>query len=504
MSSKTDKLPVSPGRTRATILLMIGGYVNSGIVIIQGLLLVPLYLHYIGSHTYGLWLASGGILGIFSLVNFGISTMLIQRVSSAYGQQDYLLAGSYFINGVIVYLGICILYGLIGLGASVLVPNVLSVKGDEAELFRHCFQIAVLAMTLSIINECMRSLAHALLKPVVPMLSMIVCRIIGISSTIWMLLNGYGLSALPIGILLSEGIIFVLNLFYSIILFRKLGARTTIDTNIIKEYMHTSPAIFVAKLGTTLSQESEPLLITLFLSPEVNTAYMVTRKAADMIYQMLGVMYGATHSAFSNLTRVNGERVKIVAGKIIMIVFSFGLIGFVTYVCVNDSFISLWVGQTLSLDQNIIFFIGLGFFARSFRDVMWQLLNGWGDFIHSSYIILAEGCFRLILATALLNIFGIVGVPLALLLSTLVSMLFLWRRLKVHLAWENGMSSFFRSLGIVGMFFGIGIPVVILIPNPDSWITFVITSALVFLSLFLLLILINWSEYKRLFSEARE
>lgn len=498
-----NNLSITPSRTRATIILAISGYINTGIVIVQGLLLVPLYLNYIGSHTYGLWLASGGILGMLALVNFGVSTMIIQRVSSAYGQQDYLQAGAYFINGVIVYLGICLLYVLIGVGVSLWVPDILRVQGDESELFRHCFQIALLAMTLSIINECMRGLAQALLRPLVPMISMASGRIIGIGSTVWMLFNGFGLWALPTGIAIGEGVIFILNLFYSIALFRKLGAQLVIDKKIIKEYTHSSPALLTARLGTAVSHESEPLLITLFLSPEVTTAYMITRRAADIVSQMLSVVYGATHSAFSNLVGFNRERARKVAEKLITIVFLFGLIGFVAYVGLNDKFISLWVGQSLSLNQNIIFLIGMGFFIRSFRDVLWQTLNGWGDFIYSSYVILSEGCLRLILMIIFLNIFGVVGVPLALLLSSLGGVILLWIRLKKYLSWGNGLSSIFRPLVTVIMFFCISIPVAIFIPNSDSWMIFIVTSVLLLVILFLLFIIMNWRMCRSFFLQAR-
>jgi hypothetical protein len=43
---------------------MLGGYLNIGIITAQGLLLVPLYLEYIGTELYGAWLGSGDILGL--------------------------------------------------------------------------------------------------------------------------------------------------------------------------------------------------------------------------------------------------------------------------------------------------------------------------------------------------------------------------------------------------------------------------------------------------------
>jgi Na+-driven multidrug efflux pump len=503
MHRKIDAKLAPPGRKRATVLLAVGGYLNTGILVVQGLLLVPLYLYYIGAHTYGLWLASGGILGMLALVNFGISSMMTQRVSCAYGQQNLLQTGKYFINGIAVYFCICLLFALIGWGVSNWIPEIFIVTGDEGELLRRCFLIAVLAMAIGIFNECLRSLAQALLRPVVPMISMAIGRILGIGGTIWMLFDDFGLWAIPLGTLLAEGVIFVLNLLNAITLFRKMGGQIRLDREIIKEYAHTSPALFTARIGTTLSQESEPLLITLFLGPEVTTAYMLTRRAADIVSQMLSVVYGATHSAFSNLVGIDSERAKKVASKLLAIVFSFGLIGFVSYAGANNSFVSIWVGQTFALDQGVILLIGAGFFVRSFRDMLWQLLNGWGDFIYSSYVVLSDGVLRLILMLLFLNILGVVGVPLALLLSCLGSGVLLWGRLRKYTSWENGSDMIFRQLVAVVALFSLSFLVAQFAPIPDSWTMFVLYLAMLVAAAFLLFVSINWRMWEKLVMEFR-
>ncbi|MDQ6988073.1 MAG: hypothetical protein Q9M25_09745, partial [Mariprofundaceae bacterium] len=130
----------APSRKRATISLTIGGYANTGISILHGFLLIPLYLYYLGANLYGFWLASGGMLGMLALANFGVSSMLIQRVAQAYGKNNNQQAGAYFINGVVVYLGICGLYLLLGGTASFFLPAILHVEGEQAILLQDCFR----------------------------------------------------------------------------------------------------------------------------------------------------------------------------------------------------------------------------------------------------------------------------------------------------------------------------------------------------------------------------
>ena len=58
------------------------------LVIVQGILLVPLYLRSIPVATYGAWLATGSILSWIDLVDPGLSDVLRQRVAYTYGKGD--------------------------------------------------------------------------------------------------------------------------------------------------------------------------------------------------------------------------------------------------------------------------------------------------------------------------------------------------------------------------------------------------------------------------------
>jgi len=470
-----------------------GGYVNTGIVIVQGLLLIPLYLHYIGAHMYGLWLASGGMLGVLGLVNFGISSMLIQRVARAYGQQDFTKAGAYFINGAAVYLGICALYALAGWVASMWLPQILKVANANAELLRNCFQLAVVAMTIGIFNECMRGFSMALLRPVVPMVGMTIGRILGIGVTAWMLFDDFGLWAIPAGTLITEGTIFIVNLMNAMSLFRRLAARMVLNRSIIKEYVRTSPALLMARVGGTASQEAEPLLITLFLSPEVTTAYMLTRKAADIVFLMLSVIVGSTMGSFSHLAG-GGDREKIgrIVKQLLILSFSAGAVGFATFVGANHAFVSLWVGNSFVLGQEIILFIGLGFFARTFRGLLGQMLYGLGDFVQTSMVILLEGSARIVLAAGLLSTIGVIGVPLAFALSCSIAIVVLGFRLKSQLTMRFYFSAIARFLLSGAVLFVICVSLTQMETGIDSWVGFTLYLAVLLAGAMTMYTLMNW------------
>lgn len=486
-------LSAAPSRKRATVFLAVGGYVNTGIVIVQGLLLMPMYLYFIGAHTYGLWLASGGILGMLGLMNFGISSLLIQRVARAYGQKNLAQVGSYFINGAVVYIGICLLFVTTGWVVSIWLPVILKVEGDNAELLQQCFQLAVVAVTIGIFNECLRSFSQALLRPVVGMVGMAVGRIIGIGVTVWMLFYDFGLWAIPAGMLIAEGVIFILSLFYALVLFRKLAVNMSLDRDILKDYLRTSPVLFMARMGNTLSQQSEPLLIAVFISPEVTTAYMITRRAADMVFQIVGVFYGSTYSSFSHLKgEGDSEKIRSTACRLLFIVFLFSLIGCAAYVGANHAFVSLWAGESFVLNQGILFAIGIGFFSRALHGMVWQILYGLGDFAYTSVVILVEGTAKIFMTTILLTSLGVAAVPYALILSCSLSLAILGFRLKKLLSLKISLILMVKSLLSIVCIFGISLVIMKMAPIYDSWSIFILYISALVSVLLLTFILINW------------
>jgi len=492
---KTPDLSNIPSRKLATLQQATGSYINTGIVIAQGLLLIPLYLYYIGAHTYGIWLASGGMLGILGLVNFGIGSLIIQRISRSYACQDMAKVVAYFVNGSLIYLGIILIYALVGWTASIWISTILNVTGEEAELLKNCFQVAVLAMVLGIFNECMRSFAQALLRPIIPMLGMAVGRVLGIGVTVWMLFYNFGLWAIPAGLLVAEGVIFIFNVLYTFLLLRKLTERMSFDKCILREYLQTSPALLMSRMGDTLSQESEPLLITIFLSPEVTTAYMVTRRAADIVFRMLNVIVGSTMGPFSHLAGSSDiEAIRKVVKKLFFISFSAGAIGLASYVGANHIFVPLWTGELFILDQNIVIFIALGFFARSLRGLLGQMLYGLGDFSYTSIVVLLEGVIRIAMSLGLLSIFGIIGVPLAFVLSCLVAMLVLAVRLKNKLMMDFNLSVIIRFLFSGSVLFGIAMVLPQMELSVDSWSGFVLYLLTLLASVITTYMLMNWTR----------
>lgn len=256
-------------------------------------------------------------------------------------------------------------------------------------------------------------------------------RLIGIAVSIWMLMNDFGLVAIPAGLLSTETYILVINLSYSAFLFYKLKCKICLDKKILKEYFHSSPALWGAQIAQTISQESEPLLITVLLDPEITTAYIIVRRAADIGFNLLSQLVGSMRGSLGHLVGTqNSERISAIAYALVGLIALLGLVGFSIYTVMDRMFVHLWVGEPFVLSQTVIALLGVAFWIRIVRSMIWQVLNSLGEFIYTSQCIILEGLIRVSFIVIFLPIIGVNSVPIALIISGLLSLLLLF--FKMH------------------------------------------------------------------------
>lgn len=446
MSVENVSKPKVVSRKRAVIAQAFGGYLNTAIQIGQGLVLIPLYIHFLGPRLYGFWLSTGSLVGMLGVLNLGIGGFMIQRVAAAYGKRQYSTAGEYFVNGLLVYLALSTGFVALGMLLSYHLPTLLKGLGGDETMLRACFQLALVAAGLGLVNECLRGFSNALLRPAYPAFVLAGARIAGILATILLLDNAMGLWAIPIGMLLTEVIALVLGLSQATILIRRLGMSVRISMACIREYLQHGSMLFVSRLSHAMTRELDPILITYFLRPEITAAYMITRKAADIVFQLLAVIYASSHGAFSHLAADgNLSRTSDVAARLLGLVFLTGLLGFAGYVAFNEAFVALWVGSDLVMSQDVIVMIGVAYFLSSLRNMVLQLLNGMGEFSQSSRLILLESVVRTGLAALLLKVMGVQGAPLSMILAGGIMIVIMSRMLKKYTPWQIAPSIKLRA-----------------------------------------------------------
>ncbi|MCK4816323.1 hypothetical protein KA005_11190 [bacterium] len=236
----------------------------------------------------------------------------------------------------------------------------------------------------------------------------------------------------------------------------------------------------------------EPVLIAAMIRPELATAFVVTKRVAEMVGMLLQVVFSSFLPSFSHLYAQNQIKAAQILSKTISMSLIAGVIGYGAYVAGNQSFINLWVGGGNFVGQDVTIMIALGLMLMGTQSFLYQLLVGTGDIAGPSYLMLAESLLRVLLMTLFLYWLGLLGLPLAMLLSCGVFSIVFYQRLTAKVIIDFFSSRACPKLLIIFVTtFGIYAWLGSKISNIESWAWFVFYMAVITVGLCVFLLMSN-------------
>src|SRR3990172_5110434 len=142
--------PLRPNRTRSSVIWLGFSYLSVVLAIVQGIVLVPLYLQKFNVALYGAWLASGNIISYLALFDFGLAAVVQQQVSQSYGAQQFDRVGSLLGTGIVIMAGFSLMVILIGMGLAPFIPAWVGANGVDAIVLQKAVYLATISTALII------------------------------------------------------------------------------------------------------------------------------------------------------------------------------------------------------------------------------------------------------------------------------------------------------------------------------------------------------------------
>ena len=138
---------------KASIYNYLFNSINSVVVIVNGIVMVPIYFHYMSVATYGAWLATGNVVAMLGLLEGGFSFVITQKMSAAIAHNDTnrfcKLAGSNILSAVIISLAIL----LLGLSLSPFITSWINISEDIKNEIHTAFIVSLVATCISIFTN---------------------------------------------------------------------------------------------------------------------------------------------------------------------------------------------------------------------------------------------------------------------------------------------------------------------------------------------------------------
>lgn len=432
-----DSVP-APGRSRrrGALVMLLGGYANLALLVVQGLVLVPLYLHHLGAGTYGAWMASGDLLGWLAVLDMGIAGISSQRMAAAHGRGDHRVVADYFGTGLMAQAALVVLLTVLAVLAAPFVPGWVRLPGPAGAQLAACFAVAGVATGLGLLGNLVGALALSTQRMVFVNLAIFVSGLVQIAVTLGLLLAGRGLWALALGMLARNGLMLLaLGAHAAYVLRHDLRVRARVRWSMAREFAALSGVSLITTLGNTAANRSDAVVIALFYGPETVTLYVLTRRAAEMLSMFLARIGAAVFPGFAHLVGSGDrDRAALVSGQVARLYFWTAVPAVALYMALNHSFVTLWVGPAQFAGQLLTVLVGLNVLAVGWASLVLYVNGAAGNIARAGVAVFVEAVARIGVAVALLAAVGLVGLPVAGVVtasvSAFVALGWLYRRLE--------------------------------------------------------------------------
>jgi O-antigen/teichoic acid export membrane protein len=405
-----------------------------------------IFLVVLGNELLGLSSLYGNIIGILSIVELGIGTVIMFSLYKPFAENDIVKVKGYLnyysrfysiVGGVVLIIGILLLPCL-----NLFIKNEINMM--EAQLYFVLYLINTIISYLFSYKICILNVSQEGYK---------VSISITVSKLITAILQVIILKFIP-SFYLYIFIQILINLVYYILLNRYIDGRfkwiKTTEGNISNEdkeiMIKNVKALFLHKLGGIVLLSADGLVISSFINLNVVGRYysynMIIAALQGLISNALS---GATASIGNLLVEEDKEKAYKIHSRLFLI--NFWVVSFMTIFLWNTikQFITLWLGADQALDELTVGLLLVNFYFVSMRGSVERFKEASGNYYQDRYSPICEAVINIISSIILVKIIGLPGVFLGTLISNLSIVFWIKPKITYKYIFDRKLSEYFKT-----------------------------------------------------------
>ncbi len=403
-------------RIRTAALTAGFAYAHYALAIGSGLLLVPLTLRELGARSWGLWLASGEVLGYAAMMDLGVLGVLPWMLAESDGRQDRAAMRRLVGHGVVVASLVAIGYAVAAALLWTVLPSALRLSGEDRTLLgpplAALVALTAISYPLRVFRAVLGGLQDALFNGVLTLLQ----SALTFALTAALLIRGDGMYALALGPTVPAFLILFLACLRTFTVAPDLMRGWTLPSRAeLWRLLSNGVGVWFGALGWHVITASNAVVITFIGRPELVPIYSCTAKLATMSTQLAWVL---PDSGLVGLAQVFGERharERLRAVVLMMLRLQLLLAGGAACVllALNPAFVSAWVGPALfgGLTLNALF--ALGVVLSSVIHGLITTASVLGHRLRVGVAVLVNGVVQTALALTMGRVWGMDGIAAA-------------------------------------------------------------------------------------------
>ena len=404
--------PVGARRQAATINLALS-YSKYSVLALTQVILVPFYLRSVSLSEYGAWLASGNVIALLTIVDFGYHLFVTQRLACA--TRDLRRFSSE--AGSAMFLTSAFAMAVSGL-IWWLTPRIVAWVNCPASA-RVALQIAIWTATVGTAERILAFGLWSVLQAWQMALwsegAFLLGSVTGLCATVVCLRAGMGVAAFGVGEACAGTICLAVVLRKVVMEWARRGLPLpAARAGAVIELAKVAVPVMVSRATTTVANTGQPALISMIIGPGYAAMFSLTSRLYNGCTSFL---MPVVVSAFAGLADLGGEgdiqRVREAVRKLCKMCTHLAALMFAICCALNVAFGALWVGAYRFGGDKLSVLLCIAALLMGANAILTILLAALGESAHPAWVGLLEASIRVPLTIALLHAYGVVAIPVA-------------------------------------------------------------------------------------------
>jgi hypothetical protein len=395
------------------------GYLRFALSLAIGIALVPFVLDRVGVRVYGYWLASGELLAYAAMADFGVLAVLPWLIAEADGRRDRTEIRRLMSTACAAAVVVSLVYLAIAMLLWISAPVLFGLgEADRRILDGPLVVIAAataIVLPLRVAGSALVGLQDVRFHGVLATIGWA----LDVGITIALLLSGFGLYALALGASVP-------SLVTSIVAFGRLR-RIAPDLLTawprprwpdLSRLYREGLGGWLSAWGWRLTAATDGIVLAAIASPIWITALATTAKLGQMLMQMAWVPGDSGLVGLAQLTgERQGPRTREAVAALLRLYLALSTAAACVVLGFNAAFVSAWVGRDLFGGAAVNATLAGLVIVASAGHAVAVATSVLGGRLPAGAATLASGVVHVVLAVVLGRRFGLIGIPLAAVLS---------------------------------------------------------------------------------------
>ena len=384
---------------------------------------ISLTVAYLQIEDFGIWVTFLSIMTWFSLSDFGVPTSMRNQVAKCLSRNEYAEASEYVSTTIILVFLLSLILSLLMYFLKIFVitdyelENIIKYSDLLINMAIIYSYFPFVMIIKSIMKGCQNSFGVTFIEFISSVFSLILIKVLLLSSKSSIYYLGYFTPAILIGIPV------IVSFFY--FKFFQVNLRpsfSNINFKKINILFNSGWKFFIIQLSSTIIFLTDYLLISSFLGPEQVTPYALTQKYFHVMTLVVSIILMPMWSAYTHAYEKQDKQWILSALRVQMMLLGVLVISLVIMVVFSRSvIIDFWIRQPLDLSGTMIIFSAFFVFIQAWNRIFNWFLSGINKLHITLYTMLFGGIINLPLSYILMSVesLGSAGVILATSISLL-------------------------------------------------------------------------------------